>query len=85
VYISSSDSDHFQRDTRAFTHRSDGQEITDEGHEADDETNAPGGTREHQPGADTHTDSTELNVLKRSTDDHGKVTKIRRTFYMLGF
>jgi hypothetical protein len=74
VYISSeSDTDHFPRDTRASAHSSDGQEITDEGHEADDETNALGGSHEHQTDVNTPTDSIELKELKRSMDDHGKV------------
>jgi hypothetical protein len=74
VYISSeSDFDHFPRDTRASAHRSDRQEIADEGHEADDETNARDGRHEHQTDVNTPTDSIKLKVLKRSMDDHGKV------------
>jgi len=74
VYVSSeSDSDHFPRDTRASAHGSDGQKITDEGHEADDETNTPGERRaDHQPDVNTPTDSIEFKELKRM-DDHGKV------------
>ncbi|KAF8493377.1 SPX domain-containing protein [Russula emetica] len=75
VYVSSeSDSDHLPRDTRASAHCSDGQKITDEGHEADDETNAHDGRHEHQTDVNAPTDSIELNELKRSMDDHSKVT-----------
>jgi len=76
VYVSSeSDFDHFPRDTRASVHCSDGQEITDEGQEADDETNARDGTRYHQTDVNTpgRTDSIQLKELNRSMDDHGKV------------
>jgi hypothetical protein len=74
VYISSeSDPDHFPRDTRASAHCSDGQEITDKGHETDDETNSRDGRREHQTDVNTPTDSIELKELKRRMDDHGKV------------
>jgi hypothetical protein len=74
VYVSSeSDPDHFPRDTRASAHCGDRQEITDKGHETDDETNARDGRREHQTDVNTPTDSIELKELKRSIDDHGKV------------
>jgi hypothetical protein len=74
VYVSSeSDFDHFPRDTRASAHGSDGQEITDEGHETDGETNARDGRHEHQTDVNIPTDSIELKELKRSMDDHGKV------------
>jgi hypothetical protein len=74
VYVSSeSDSDHLPRDTRASAHCSDGQEITDNGHEADDETNARDGRHEHQTDVNAPTDSIKLKELKRSMDDHGKV------------
>lgn len=74
MYISSeSDSGHLPRDTRASAHCRDGQEITDEGHGADDETNARSGRREHQTDVNTPTDSIALKELKRSMDDHGKV------------
>lgn len=74
MYISSeSDADLFPRDTRASGHSSDGQDITDEGHRADDETNARDGRREQQPDVNAPTDSIELDELKRGMDDHGKV------------
>ena len=74
MYVSSeSDSDHLPRDTQASAHWSDGQDITDEGHEADDETNARDGRHEHQPDVNAPTGSIELKELKRSVDDHGKV------------
>jgi hypothetical protein len=74
VYVSSeSDSGHLPRDTRASAHCRDGQELTDEGHKADDETNARSGRREHQTDVNTPTDSIAFKELKRSMDDHGKV------------
>jgi hypothetical protein len=74
VYVSSeSDSDHISRDTQASAHRSDGQEITDEGHETDDETNARDGRHEYQTSVKAPTDSIKLKELKKSMDDHGKV------------
>lgn len=74
MYVSSeSDSGHPPRDTRASAHCRDGQEITDEGHGADDETNARSGRREHQTDVNTPADSIALKELKRSMDDHGKV------------
>lgn len=73
MYISSeSDSDHLPRASRASSHGSDEQDITDEGHEADDETNARL-THEQQIDMDIHADSIELRELKRSTDAHSKV------------
>ena len=71
MYISSeSDTDRFPRDTRAPAHSSDGQEIIDEGQEADEETNSRDGRHGHQIDVNTPTDSIELKELE---NDHGKV------------
>jgi hypothetical protein len=74
VYLSSeSDSDPFPRASRASAHRSDGREVTDEGHEADDETNTRGGRHEQQTDVNARADPIELKELKRSTDGPSRV------------
>ena len=71
MHISSeSDFDPFPGASLASAHRSDGQEITDEGHEADDETNT---RREQQTDVNTRVDPIELKELKRRADGHNKV------------
>ncbi len=56
-------------------HRSDGQEITDEGHEADGETNARNGRHGRPTDVNSRADSIELMELKRRVDAHSKVDK----------
>jgi hypothetical protein len=72
---SESDSDLFPRASRASEHHSDGQEIIDEGHEADDETNALacGGRYEQQTDMDNRAGPIELKELNRRMDGHSKV------------
>lgn len=71
MHISSeSDLDPFPGASLASAHRSDGQETTDEGHEADDENNT---RREQQTDVNTRVDPIELKELKRRADGHNKV------------
>ena len=74
MHISSeSDFDPFPGASLASAHRSDGQEITDEGHEADDETNTRRGRPEQQTDVNTRVDPIELKELKRRAEGHNKV------------
>ena len=72
---SESDFAPFPGSSLAPAHRSDGQEITDEGHEADDETNTRRGRLRQLEQTDVHTrvDPIELKELNRRADDHNKV------------
>lgn len=69
---SESESDPLARVSLASAHRNE-QDITDEGHEADDETNACSGRQEQQTDLDTRADSIGLNELKRRMDGPSKV------------
>ena len=74
MYLSSeSDSDPFPGASRASARRSDGREVTDEGHEADDETNTRGGRHEQQTDVNARAEPIELKELKRRTDGPSRV------------
>jgi hypothetical protein len=74
--LSESESDPFARVSPASAHRSDEQDITDEGHEADDETNAYSGRHEQQTDLDTRADPIELKEIKRRMDGPSKVDTV---------
>jgi hypothetical protein len=71
---SESESDPLAKVSLASAHRNDEQDITDEGHEADDETNACSGRQVQQTDLDTCADPIELNELKRRKDGPSKVS-----------
>lgn len=69
---SESDPDPSPSGSGATAHVSDEQEIADEGHDADDETNIHS-ERRRQTAADGRDDQIELRELKRTEDHHGRV------------